>query len=151
MTDAIHQMFMQNDKNTEKKLVTYKKILNSVYKKIKNLNRYKQNSCFFEVPHFIIGRPIFDIKICMVYIISELRKNHFYVKYNYPNILYISWKNLLNADISQLTFSTMPVKTTADVRQTRNNTLNNNDTTLFGSNKISSKFGAMNDKLSKSL
>ena len=151
MTDSIHQMFMQNDRNNEKRIKTYKKILNQIYKKIKKLNQFKQNSFVFEVPHFIIGQPIFDIKVCIVYIMSELRKNHFYVKYNYPNVLYISWQNLLRSDISKLSFSTMPVKTNKDIRQMRKNAMDNNDMTLFASDKISSKFGAMNDEILKTL
>ena len=47
--------------------------------------------CFFEVPEFVIGYPLYNINECVNYIHDKLTSNGFLVKYYFPNILYISW------------------------------------------------------------
>ena len=57
--------------------------------------------CFFQVPSYIYGIPLYDFKQCILYLVTALNKNGFEIKYTHPNLLYISWygktnKNSLN-------------------------------------------------------
>ena len=49
---------------------------------------------FFEVPYIVIGLPLYDINICINYIVECLRKNGLLVQIlpiPNDNIIYISW------------------------------------------------------------
>jgi hypothetical protein len=48
-------------------------------------------NCFYEVPQFVIGYPIFDLTKCIEYLKKTLEGEGFLVKYYFPKYLYISW------------------------------------------------------------
>lgn len=50
------------------------------------------NYLVYTVPPFIIGLPSLDLQDCVVYIVHQLRQGGFEVRFTYPNLLYISWK-----------------------------------------------------------
>jgi hypothetical protein len=80
-------------KNLEKDRVLhikYNEILTTCANKIIFENSNNNDELIFYVPIFnnIIGYDIID---CLVYIIFELRKNGFNVRYINPNVLYINW------------------------------------------------------------
>lgn len=50
------------------------------------------NYLVYTVPPFIIGLPALDLQDCVVYIVHQLRTSGFEVRFTYPNLLYISWK-----------------------------------------------------------
>ena len=79
------------------RLKTYQKILNRAHQKIKLTSRQKHNDlfCFFVVPEFLMGVPTYDIFTCITYLIEQLTKNGFEVKYTHPNLLFISWKHYI--------------------------------------------------------
>ena len=81
------------------RLKTYHKISNRDHKKIKLTSRQKNNDlfCFFVVPEFLVGIPTYDIFTCITYLIEQLTKNGFEVKYTHPNLLFISWKHYIPA------------------------------------------------------
>jgi hypothetical protein len=64
--------------------------------------------CFYVVPEFLIGYPLYDINECITYIKDKLEKSGFLIKYYFPRILYISWnvneikENKMNKDISMI-------------------------------------------------
>lgn len=79
------------------RLKTYQKILSRAHKKIKITSRQKHNDhfCFFLVPEFLVGIPTYDIFTCITYLIDQLTKNGFEVKYTHPNLIFISWKHYI--------------------------------------------------------
>lgn len=79
------------------RLKTYQKILSRAHKKIKITSRQKYNDlfCFFVVPEFLMGIPTYDLFTCITYLIEQLGKNGFEVKYTHPNLLFISWKHYI--------------------------------------------------------
>jgi len=81
------------------RLKTYQKILSRAHKKIKITSRQKHNDlfCFFVVPEFLVGIPTYDLFTCITYLIEQLGKNGFEVKYTHPNLLFISWKHYIPA------------------------------------------------------
>jgi hypothetical protein len=42
-----------------------------------------------------MGVPTYDIFTCITYLIEQLTKNGFEVKYTHPNLLFISWKHYI--------------------------------------------------------
>lgn len=74
-----------------KKLYAYDSVLEKCHKKIIENVRKDILQMFFLIPEFVFEIPSYDIKICTVYLIKNLRENGFYVKYYYPKFLYISW------------------------------------------------------------
>ena len=81
------------------RLKTYQKILARAHKKIKITSRQKHNDlfCFYVVPEFLVGVPTYDITTCITYLIEQLTKNGFEVKYTHPNLIFISWKHYIPA------------------------------------------------------
>lgn len=87
----------------QKKLNVYNKILNKVYYKIKLINKRKKMDLIYEIPNYMFGYPLYNNRTCIVFVMSTLRTKGFYVKFNYPNILYISWKQLVNSNMKKVT------------------------------------------------
>ncbi len=81
---------IMREKNSKKK-ESYEVLLEKVYKKIQKVSLIKIYNCNYEIPGFIIGYPIYDIKLCIAYIISKLRLSGFIANFVGKNIVYISW------------------------------------------------------------
>ena len=80
-------------KRQNKRYESFEQILNRCHKTInKSIEVLRNNHhCFFEVPEFIIGYPLYDLNECIEYVIRKLTQEGFYVRYFFPRILYISW------------------------------------------------------------
>lgn len=108
MTDFDISKLIEDQHNIQqKKLDVYNKILKKVYNKIELINKRKKTDIIYEVPNYIFGYPLYDNRTCLVFIISSLRKKGFYVKFNFPNILFISWKSLIANNIKSVTYNLM--------------------------------------------
>lgn len=83
------------------KLTMFKKQLAQVHKRIKSASNQKTDnvSCWFVVPEHIIGVSKFDNPGCIAYLMDNLEKNKFMVKYYHPNAIYISWNHWMPAYI----------------------------------------------------
>jgi len=74
-----------------KRYKIYDKILEKIVIRIKIIASNSLNNFAYEIPQFIPGLPIYNIKNCAEYIIIKLQEHGFNVQYNPPNILFISW------------------------------------------------------------
>jgi len=76
----------------------FQKILSRVHAKIKVTSRQRNSAefCFFIVPEFLVGTPLYDSASCIAYIIEKLLSNGFFVKYTHPNLLFISWQHYID-------------------------------------------------------
>ena len=81
----------------DNKIKIYQKILMRVHKKIKTTSRNRtcEKHCFFLVPEFVLGIPVYDTSTCITYIIDKLLDNGFHVRYTHPNLLFISWNHYI--------------------------------------------------------
>lgn len=79
-----------NDKKASK-INHFEQVLLKCHAKIKLAAKNNHFACFFEVPEFVIGLPLFNVTECITYIIKALKDNGFVVKYLYPKTVYISW------------------------------------------------------------
>ena len=75
--------------NTE----TYKMILAKFNNKINYLSEIGKDECWYQVPHFVLGIPPYNLTKCCDYIKKQMEKINFTsFKFYKPNIFYVSWK-----------------------------------------------------------
>ena len=88
--DLLHKK-TQEKENEKKK--TYEIILKKCHHRIKTVANMDNNGCFcfYVIPNYLYGVPLYDLKSCVIYVVVALIKNGFDVKYTHPNLLYISW------------------------------------------------------------
>jgi hypothetical protein len=80
----------QNELQANKKK-TYKKILERINSKIKTTSVSNNKGCWYEVPEFILGLPIYKMNECVEYIMKKLKNNGFTVTLINNNVIIISW------------------------------------------------------------
>lgn len=84
----LHKAIQQRQ---EKKKDSFNRVLELCFKKIETCAKLHHIGCFFDVPEFLIGYPLFNLNECIIYVYNSLVKNGFHVKYIFPRILYITW------------------------------------------------------------
>ena len=90
----IDDLYEKRQRRDLKQLSIFNKILNRIHKRIQHTARNKNCSdtfIWFNVPEYLIGEPIYDKGECIGYLVSELEKNGFHIKYIHPNALFVSW------------------------------------------------------------
>ena len=89
----INNLHNEIEKRETRKNKTYQTILEKVQYRIITVNK-KSNDCycFYIVPTFIFGVPLYDMTKCIIFIMEDLIGQGFKVNYTHPNLLYISWK-----------------------------------------------------------
>jgi hypothetical protein len=87
-----------NIKLKEKKQnMIYDEILKKCHHKIRKTSETTTTGyCFYIIPEYLYGFPLYNFKSCVMYIFKTLTKNGFEVKYTHPNLLYISWLGKTN-------------------------------------------------------
>jgi Family of unknown function (DUF5759) len=76
------------------RLRAYNQLLKQIHVRISGTAALPGNPNYliYTIPPFIIGLPALDLQDCVVYIVYQLRTSGFEVRFTYPNLLYISWK-----------------------------------------------------------
>ena len=74
-----------------KRLELYNSILEKVHHRIKYNAELEKTYCFYNIPEFIIGTPLYNVEELKKYIITALKKNGFMLLHIEPNWLFISW------------------------------------------------------------
>lgn len=76
---------------------TYRKIYLQCCDKIKKVNKgfYAKNTTY-HVPVMLWGHPMYKMEECLIYMRYRLKKKGIKTRFNYPNVLFISWENLVN-------------------------------------------------------
>ena len=87
----IHELYESARKKELNKFEIFDKILQRCHNKIKLYAQNKKTECIYEIPSFILGVPLYDIKELKEYILSSLNKNGFILKQFPPNWIFISW------------------------------------------------------------
>lgn len=70
---------------------SFEKVLKIIHKRIVSSADQRKLNCYVEVPSFVCGYPVYDYNMCIEYVFESLKKNGFYVKYYFPQHLYVSW------------------------------------------------------------
>ena len=87
----INSLFETTNHKTLKRLETYDKILQQCHCRIKHYSKYEKTTCFFAIPEFIIGVPLFNVEELRTYMMNSLTKNGFKLMYLHPNWLMVDW------------------------------------------------------------
>lgn len=87
----INDLFETSNHKILRRLETFDSILKKCHMRIKYYSKMEQTCCFFAIPEFIIGVPLYDIKELRKYMINSLEKNGFQVMYIHPNWIAIDW------------------------------------------------------------
>lgn len=91
---SLTELYSIKNKRELSKHSTYDKIIELCHEKIKKIALTGGMNIFYEVPYIIIGLPLYDINMCVEYVVNSLRKNGLLVQilpYPNNNTLYISW------------------------------------------------------------
>lgn len=91
--NSINLEYVQQKQNArlQTRLENFEKVLQRVYHRIDICSDYQQNFCFFRIPEYIYGLPIYSVKSCAAYIMKKLMANGFRCKFFVPNLLYVYW------------------------------------------------------------
>jgi len=87
----INDLFETTNHKTLRRLETYDGILKQCHCRIKYYSKFEKTTCFFAIPEFIIGIPLFDVTELRTYMVNSLRKNGFKIMYLHPNWLMVDW------------------------------------------------------------
>jgi hypothetical protein len=87
----IYDIYRNIREKTNKKKESYEILLEKIYKKIQKAADNNSYTCYYEIPTFIVGYPIYNLNRCIAYIISQIRQSGFIAKFVNPNSIYISW------------------------------------------------------------
>lgn len=88
---VINDLFKTSNHKTLRRLETYDDILKKCHSRIKYYSKHEKTSCFYAIPEFIIGVPLYDIEELRKYMINSLQKNGFEVMYIHPNWIAVNW------------------------------------------------------------
>lgn len=80
----------QKAKDLEKNKI-YKKIYERVEKKILMASNQNFYQCFYEIPEFMLGLPLYNLNECIKYIDNKLIDNGFKTVWDNNQVL-INWK-----------------------------------------------------------
>ena len=88
-----------NIRRLRHRLEIYDNILKKCHERIKTVSKSPKGTtfCFYIIPSYVYGVPLYDVNACIVYMVQSLIKNGFYVSYTHPNLLYISWFERTNS------------------------------------------------------
>ena len=94
--DELHNI---NTRRLKNRLKIYDDVLKKCHIKIKKTAHTPKGStfCFYIMPNYVFGIPLYDLNHCIIYLVKKLSENGFYVAYTHPNLLYISWFNRNNS------------------------------------------------------
>ena len=129
--DSLHR---EQQEKLERKKAIFVKILQDCHNKIKLAakNSKEETNCFYAVPKYKFGVPLYDMRGCILFLTKSLVNNGFDVWYTHPNLLLISWK-----DKSNQNSITYPVNNASITFNQNNNSLDNNPSNVGTSNSQS--------------
>jgi hypothetical protein len=127
----INDLFLDQREKEKQKNEIYDNVLKQCHKKIiraVKLDPYN-NFCFYVIPKFIYGVPLYNIDKCINYLVVNLTKNGFKINYTHPNLLIITWfkKDEKTKDTNNMLFNTKSeVKSVNDYKPSGNLIYNSN-------------------------
>ncbi len=80
----------QRDKD-KYRMKIYEKILSKCFKKIKDTAIHEEFFCFFQLPEFLPGHPLYNMTECVQFILNSLHDKGFNARYVDPFMIYVSW------------------------------------------------------------
>ena len=88
----IDDLYENKNNKQLRRLEQFDEILKKVHTRIKSSAASEKMHCFYQIPEFIIGVPLYNVNELKQYIMNSLKKNGFNLLYIDPNWLFISWE-----------------------------------------------------------
>lgn len=80
----------QKEKN-KRRLRIYESILSKIYKKIKQHSILEEHYCFYQLPEYIPGYPLYNMTECVLFVIQSLSDQGYKARYVDPFIIFVTW------------------------------------------------------------
>ena len=85
------ELYSTINQKTLKRMELYDSILKKCHTRILYNSGLQRTYCFYQIPEFIIGFPLYDILELRKYVMNSLKTNGFKLLYIEPNWLFIHW------------------------------------------------------------
>jgi len=85
------KLIKEQKERDERKKVTFDKVFMKIEKKIVLASAANYYYCWYSIPEFIVGLPMYSLKECKEYIENKLKNDGFETEFFEPNILLIKW------------------------------------------------------------
>ena len=86
--NEIHKKQKERERN---RLDIYQSISVKCFKKIKETSSNEETFCFFQLPEYIPGLPIYNITECVMFLLNILQEKGFSARYCSSFTIFISW------------------------------------------------------------
>jgi len=85
------ELYSTINQKTLKRMELYDSILKKCHSRILYNSGLQRTYCFYQIPEFVIGTPLYDISELRNYVMNSLKTNGFEILYVEPNWLFIYW------------------------------------------------------------
>ncbi len=85
------ELYSTINAKTLRRMELYDSVLKKCHSRILYNSGLQRTYCFYQIPEFIIGVPLYDIVELRKYIMNSLKTNGFELLYIEPNWLFIQW------------------------------------------------------------
>ena len=86
--NEIHKKQKDKEKN---RLRIYESISAKCFKKIKEMSLTEETFCFYKLPEYIPGLPLYNMTECVIFILNILHEKGFKARYCDPYMIFVSW------------------------------------------------------------
>jgi hypothetical protein len=86
--NEIHKRQKEKEKN---RLKIYENISAKCFKKIKETSLNEETFCFYKLPEYIPGLPLYNMTECVIFILNILHEKGFKARYCDKFLIFISW------------------------------------------------------------
>ena len=86
------ELYSTINQKTLRRMELYDSILKKCHSRILYNSGLQRTYCFYQIPEFVIGTPLYDISELRNYIMNSLKTNGFKILYIKPNWLFIYWE-----------------------------------------------------------
>lgn len=91
MVVTAKELVKQQQKKDKEKNNIYKKVYDRIDKKILMASNQNFYQCLYEIPEFMLGLPLYNIKECIKYLDIKLKENGFKTTWEHNKVL-IDWQ-----------------------------------------------------------
>ena len=87
-----HELMNSNRNKTREKAKRFECVVQRVFNQISIKGRDENwTRMVYTIPPYVLGMPIYDLDLCMRYVVNKLQSSGYYVEIFPPNVIYISW------------------------------------------------------------
>jgi hypothetical protein len=88
---TIHDIHKKQKEKEKNRLKIYEDISHKCFKKIKETSSNEETFCFYKIPEYIPGLPIYNMTECVIFLLNLLHEKGFSSRYIDKFIIFISW------------------------------------------------------------